>query len=183
MRISELKIKKIIHRPTQNFDESGNRIYNEFEYDLPYNPTHKGNERERLFAKIIDLIPFLLIFHFVFDKIVIASLLLSIAGVLVFGSILESVFGASLGKKIFKLKVIDDFGNNPKILKSAFRNILSFANFFPVFSDFEPEPNEYWAKSGSRFNFSMHLNNQITKTFIVKESKISEIKKLLAEKK
>ena len=180
MKISELKIKKIIHRPTQTFDKSGNRIYNEFEYELPYNPTHKGNERERLYAKVIDLIPFFLIFHFAFDKIFIVSLFFSIASVLIYGTISECIFGTTLGKKLFKLKVIDDFGNYPKIIKSAFRNILSFAIFFPVFSDFEPGPNEYWAKSGSRLNFSMHLNNQITKTFIVKENKIIEIKKLLA---
>ncbi|OCK49525.1 hypothetical protein BA768_09170 [Chryseobacterium sp. CBo1] len=182
-KISELKIKKIIHRPTQNFDEEGKRIYNAFEYDLSYNPTHIGNERERLYAKIIDLLPFFLLFQLGFHMIFFASLLLSILSVLVIGTFTESTLGTTVGKKFFKLKVIDDFGKNPKILKSALRNFLSFINFFPVFSDFEPGPNEYWAKSGTRLNFSMHLNNQIAKTFIVKEDKIPEIKKLLAEKK
>ncbi|MEG0759998.1 RDD family protein [Chryseobacterium sp.] len=181
-RISELKERKIIRRATRNFDSDGNRIYNEFEYDLPYNPTHKGNERERLYAKIIDLIPFFLIFHYGFNKIIIISLFFSIVSVLIYGTISESIFGTTLGKKLFKLKVIDDFGNYPKILRSLFRNVLSFANFFPVFSDFEPKPNEYWAKSGTRLNFSMHLNNQITKTFIVKENQIPEIRKRLNHK-
>jgi len=181
VRISELKIKKVIHRPTRNFDADGKRIYEEFEYDLPYNPTHKGNERERLYAKVIDLIPFFLIFHYGFNKIIIVSIFFSIVSVLTYGAISESIFGTTLGKKLFKLKVIDDFGNKPKIIKSAFRNILSFANFFLVFSEFEPKPNQYWAKSGVRLNFSMHLNNQITKTFIIKENKIWEIRKLLEQ--
>ncbi len=183
MRISEVKIKKTIHRPTQTFDQSENRIYNEFEYDLPYNPTHIGNERERVYAKFIDLIPFFLIFYFAFYTIFIVSLLFSVISVLVFGVVSESVFGTTLGKKIFKLKVVDDLGNNPKFMRSTFRNILSFANFLPVLSDFQPGPNEYWRQSGSRLNFSMHLNNQITKTFIVKENKIIEIKKLLEQKR
>lgn len=179
MRISELTEKKIIHRPTRNFDAEGKRIYNEFEYELPYNPTHKGNERERLYAKVIDLIPFFLIFHFVFHPVWIFSFFLSVVSVLICGAISETVSGTTFGKKLFKLKVIDDFGNKPNIFKSTLRNILSFANFFSVFSEFEPKPNQYWAKSGTGLNFSMHLNNQMTKTFIVKENKLREIRKLL----
>lgn len=179
MRISELKIKKIIRRPTRQFDALGNRIYNEFEYDLPYNPTQKESERKRLYAKVIDLIPFLLVFYFVFSKIFLISLLFSVISVLIVGTISETVFGTTLGKKLFKLKVIDDFGHQPKIIRSALRNILSLVNFFLVFSDFEPSPNEYWAKSGTQLNFSMHLNNQVTKTFIIKENQMWEIRKLL----
>ncbi|MDW9378832.1 hypothetical protein [Chryseobacterium sp. JV558] len=66
MKISELKEKRIIRRATRSFDEWGNRIYNEFEYDFPYNPTHKGNETERLFAKVIDMIPFFMVFILIF---------------------------------------------------------------------------------------------------------------------
>ncbi|WP_435523925.1 RDD family protein [Chryseobacterium indoltheticum] len=116
-KISELKERKIIRRATRNFDSEGNRIYNEFEYDLPYNPTQKGNERERLYAKIIDIIPFFLIFHYGFNKIIIISLFFSIVSVLIYGAVSESIFGTTLGKKLFKLKIVDDFGNYPKDFK------------------------------------------------------------------
>lgn len=43
-KISELKIKKVIHRPTQTFDKVGNPIYNTFEYDLSYKAEFEGNE-------------------------------------------------------------------------------------------------------------------------------------------
>ncbi|MGO4710151.1 RDD family protein [Chryseobacterium sp. 2TAF14] len=181
-KISELKERKIIRRATRNFDSEGKRIYNEFEYDLPYNPTHKGNERERLYAKVIDLIPFFLIFHYGFNKIIIVSLFFSIVSVLIYGTISESIFGTTLGKKLFKLKVIDDFGNYPKILKSMFRNILSFANFFPVFEDIVSDPNSSYEASKTTMHFSMHMNNKLCKTYIVKESKIPEIVKLLNHK-
>lgn len=181
-RISELKERKITRRATRNFDSEGRRIYDEFEYDLPYNPTHKGNERERLYAKIIDLILFFLIFHFGFNKIIIVSLFFSIASVLIYGAVSESIFGTTLGKKLFKLKVIDDFGNYPKILKSMFRNVLSFANFFPVFEDIVSGPNSNYEASKTTMHFSMHMNNKLCKTYIVKESQIPEIKRRLNHK-
>ena len=178
-RISELKERKITRRAIRNFDSEGKRIYDEFEYDLPYNPTHKGNERERLYAKIIDLILFFLIFHYGFNKIIIVSLFFSIASVLIYGAVSESIFGTTLGKKLFKLKVIDDFGNYPKILKSMFRNVLSFANFFPVFEDIVSGPNSNYEASKTTMHFSMHMNNKLCKTYIVNESQIPEIRKLL----
>jgi hypothetical protein len=181
-RISELKERKITRRATRNFDSEGRRIYDEFEYDLPYNPTHKGNERERLYAKIIDLILFFLIFHYGFNKIIIVSLFFSIASVLIYGAVSESIFGTTLGKKLFKLKVIDDFGNYPKILKSMFRNVLSFANFFPVFEDIVSGPNSNYEASKTTMHFSMHMNNKLCKTYIVKERQLSEIRKLLNHK-
>lgn len=181
-RISELKERKIIRRATRNFDSDGNRIYNEFEYDFPYNPTHKGNERERLYAKVIDLIPFFLIFHYGFNKIIIVSIFFSIACVLIYGTISESIFGTTLGKKLFKLKVIDDFGNYSKILKSMLRNILSFANFFPVFEDVVSGPNSSYEASKTTMHFSMHMNNKLCKTYIVKEHQLLEIKELLNHK-
>ena len=56
MRISELKEKKITRRATRDFDLEGNRIYNEFEYDLPFKADFSGSEKQREWAKIIDLI-------------------------------------------------------------------------------------------------------------------------------
>jgi hypothetical protein len=179
MRISELKDKKITRRATRSFDEFGNRIYNKFEYEIPYNPTYENNETERLFAKIIDLLPFFLIFTFIFHKIIIVSIFLSIPSVIIFGTITECFFGTTLGKKIFRIKIIDEHGNYPHILRSFARNFLCLANFCPILTDYEPPTNSDSRSSGTQMNFSMHLNNKLCKTYIVKESKIAEIRSLL----
>ncbi|MBK1897005.1 RDD family protein [Chryseobacterium paridis] len=180
MKISEIKERKVIHRPTRYFDESGQRIYHAYEYHLPYNPGYKGNETERLFAKVIDMLPFFLIFHFIFHKMILISILLSIPCVLILGAITEFYWGNTLGKKTFKIKVVDDNGNYPGFLKSIQRNLLCLANLYPTFTDFIPIPN--YLRRGSRksfIHFSMYINNTICKTYIVKESKISEIEELL----
>lgn len=179
MKISELKERKIVRRATRNFDLEGNRIYNEFEYDLPYQTIYKRSERERLFAKIIDMAPFFLVFFFIFHKIAILSILFSIICVIIVGAISESYFGTTLGKKIFKMKVINDEGNYPNFLKSLLRNFLCLANFNPEFSDCVFNTVAMGKRTATRVNFSMHLNNQICKTHIVKESTIAEIRNLL----
>ncbi|MFL9832445.1 RDD family protein [Chryseobacterium terrae] len=183
-KISELKERKVIRRATRTFDSEGKRIYEEFEYDLPYKAEFLGNEKQRIFAKIIDAIPFFLIFFFLFDQIWILSLLFSIPAVMLFGAVSETLSGTTLGKKIFKLKVIDDNGNYPKILKSLWRNFLSLIVFYPVFDDFIPmAPNEILGIEHKETNFTMHMNNKLCKTYIVKESQLLEIKKLLNEKR
>ncbi|GAA4155280.1 hypothetical protein GCM10022217_13290 [Chryseobacterium ginsenosidimutans] len=179
MKISEIKERKIIHRPTPDFDEYGKRIYHAYEYYLAYNPGFKGNETQRLFAKWIDMAVFTLIFHFIFNKVLIVSILLSIPCVIMFGTITEFYWGTTLGKKIFRMKVIDDEGNYPKLLKSLQRNLLCLANFYPVFSEYTVKTVAMGRRTGTRMNFSMHLNNEICKTYIVKESKIDEIRSLL----
>jgi hypothetical protein len=179
LKISEIKERKIIHRPTPDFDEYGKRIYHAYEYYLAYNPGFKGNETQRLFAKWIDMAVFTLIFHFIFNKILIVSILLSIPCVIILGSTTEFYWGTTLGKKIFRMKVIDDEGNYPKLLKSLQRNLLCLANFYPVFSEYTVKTVAMGRRTGTRMNFSMHLNNKICKTYIVKESKITEIKSLL----
>lgn len=179
MKISEIKEKRIIHRPTRNFDRLGNRIYNEFEYEFPYNPGHKNNETERLFAKIIDMLPFILLFYFGFHQMVFISILLSIPSVILIGTITESYWGTTLGKRFFKIKVLDDYGHYPGVFKSLIRNLLCLANSCPIFTDYTPPPNSVVGVEGTQMNFSMHLNNKICKTYIVKDKKIPEIKKLL----
>lgn len=179
MKISEIKERKIIHRPTQSFNEFGKRIYHAYEYHLPYNPGFKGNETERLFAKWIDLLVFSLIFFYLFHTIIIISVFLSIPCVIIFGAISEHYFGTTLGKKIFKIKVLDDEGNYPSLLKSLKRNFLCLTNLSPIFSEYTSRTVAMGKRTGARMNFSMHLNNTICETYIVKESKIDEIRSLL----
>lgn len=182
MKISELKEKRIIRRATREFDREGNRIYELFEYEFPYNPWYKNSQWERLLAKIIDFFPFLIILLYGFSHTIFIGFLYSIPLVIISGTLWETYQGASLGKKIFKVKVIDDFGNYPDLLKSLQRNVLSLCNFWPVLVDYYPPINETWDDESIEKNFSMNFNNKICKTYIVKEKKIKEIQELLQQK-
>lgn len=168
-KISELKIKKVIHRPTRQFDVSGKRIYNEFEYDLPYNTSFRNNERQRIFAKLIDLLPFFLIFFFIFHHPAFLSILYSIISVILCGTLTETIWGTTLGKKIFRIKVIDDCGNHPKILKSLCRNFLCLATFKLIFNDYIPPLDEVLKIEHKETNFTMHMNNKLCKPILSKK--------------
>lgn len=178
MKISDIKERKIIHRPTLDFDEYGKRIYHAYEYHLPYNPSFKGNETQRLFAKWIDIAIFSCFINFLLNKSIIFNILLSIPLVIVLGAISEYYFGTTLGKKIFRMKVIDDEGNHPKFGKSLKRNILCLVNLLPVFTE-KTYRNPYGKKTSTQMNFRMYLNNKICKTYLIKESKLSEVKDML----
>lgn len=180
-KISELKVKKIIHRPTQHFDEIGNRLYNTFEYDLPYKAYYEGSERQRLFAKLIDISPYILVGYYGFHEDIFLVVLLSIFMVIISGSIVEAIWGTTFGKKIFKMKIVDDFGENPSILKSLARNSLCLLNFFPEFSDVIYKDGGYGTKVVDKMNFSMDLNNKICKTYALKEEQVKEVQDLLLQ--
>ncbi|REC50180.1 RDD family protein [Chryseobacterium pennipullorum] len=183
MRISQLKERRIIHRPTSDFDHEGKRIYKVFEYDFTYDPSYPGSGRERLYAKIIDALPFIFIFFCLLKYPLFISVILSLPCILVAGTISEMYWGTTLGKRMFKINVIDDFGNFPGLWLSLKRNILCFINFCPEFADFIPPPNQTWQAESTELKFSMNLNNKICKTYIVKQSKIKEIRELLSQAK
>jgi hypothetical protein len=183
MKISELKERKTTRRATRDFDLEGRRIYNEFEYDLPYKADFLGSDKQREWAKIIDILPLFLIFLFIFKHNLFLSFLISIPTVIILGSITETVWGTTMGKKILKMVVIDDFGNYPDFSKSLKRNILCLSNFYPSFSEYTTKNVAMGTRTFYRTRMSMHMNNKLCKTYIVKESQLSEIKKLLAEKK
>lgn len=179
MKISEIKERKVIHRPTFDFDRYGKRIYHAYEYYLPYNPGFKGNETQRLFAKWIDMALFSALFYYLFHENILISIGLSIPAVIISGSITETYFGTTLGKKIFRMKVIDDEGNYPVFLHSLKRNLLCLANLFPLFTEYSSKTAAMGRRTGIQMNFRMHLNNKICTTYIVKESKMMEIKSIL----
>ena len=183
MRISELKERKTTRRATRDFDSEGKRIYNEFEYDLPYKADFPRSEKQRECAKIIDMIPLFLIFLFIFKQSLFLSFLFSIPAVIIIGSITETIWGTTLGKKFFKMVVIDDFGNYPEFSKSLKRNFLCLSNFYPSFSEYTTKNVAFGTRTFFRTDLSMHMNNKLCKTYIVKERQLLEIKKMLSEKK
>ncbi len=175
MNISDLKEKRIIQRPTQSFDEFGNRIYQQLEYDFKFETGTNQNNSFRLFAKIIDIIPIYLFVHYILNQNFILSFIYSIPIVIIIGAICESITGMTIGKNIFNLKVVDDNCNYPRFLKSLKRNLLCLINLFPSFSDYHSRMGVW----GTRMNFNMHLNNHFCKTYVVKQNKYNQIKKLL----
>lgn len=177
MRISELKVHRIIHRPSRINDKHGRRIFEEYEYDFKYNPYFKNSETQRLFAKIIDILPCILILLYFFNLTILKSLLPATALVIMYGTISETIFGKTLGKKIFRLIVIDDFANKPSLSTSLKRNILCLINLFPTFTDYQYSPG-IWKTA---MNFNMHLNNKFAKTYVVKEKMLKEIEGMLEE--
>ncbi|MBL3550178.1 RDD family protein [Chryseobacterium sp. KMC2] len=170
MRVSELKVHRIIRRPSKIVDKYGNRIFEEYEYDFKYNPYFKNSETQRLFAKIIDILPFILILIFLCNLTVLQSLLWSVVLVMMYGAISETIFGKTLGKKIFNLMVIDDFAHKPSLSRSLKRNILCLINFFPTFTD---------QQNKTVMNFNMYLNNKFAGTYIIKEKMLKEIEEML----
>ncbi|WP_029297416.1 RDD family protein [Chryseobacterium hispalense] len=179
MKISEIKERKVIHRPTPDFDRFGKRIYHAYEYYLTYNPGFKGNETQRLFAKWIDMAVFAGLFHYLFHQNFLINIALSVPAVIISGGITEWYFGTTLGKKIFRMKVIDDEGNYPVFLHSLKRNFLCLANLYPAFTEYSSKSVAMGQRTGIQMNFRMYLNNKICKTYIVKESKMEEIRSLL----
>lgn len=179
MRISELKEKKITRRATRDFDADGNRIYDFFEYSLPYKNSLPNLDKQRELAKITDMLIFFLIFFFLFRQNPLVSFLYSIPSVIIAGSITETIWGSTLGKKLFRMAVIDDFGKYPDFLTSLKRNFLCLANFYPSFSEHTSRTVAMGTQTSIRTNMSMYMNNKICKTYIVKKSKIKEIRNRL----
>lgn len=178
MKISEIQERKVIHRPTLDFDVYGKRIYHAYEYYLPYNPGFKGNETQRLFAKWIDMAVFFSVVYFLFSQSVMTGIVLSVPLVIISGAVTECYFGTTPGKKIFRMTVIDDEGHRPTFRNSLKRNILCLANLYPAFTE-QTSRSPYGKKTSTQMNFRMYLNNKICKTYIVKESKLGEVRHML----
>lgn len=179
MKISELKEKKTVRRATRDFDFESRRIYNEFEYILPYKVGFYGSDQKRQVAKYIDMALFFLVLYFMFQLPLLYSLMGSVPLVMIFGTVTETLWGTTFGKKLFKIKVIDDDGNYPDISKSLKRNILCLANFYPKFSEHTTRDVAFGTQTRFRTNLSMHMNNKLCTTYTVKESQIWEIRKIL----
>lgn len=133
MKISELKEFRKVNRPTKEF-VNGKRVYEEIEFEIKYDPNIK-NSSYRLFAKIVDisigigLLSFLISNNLIELKSTIYFLPLFL---ILQNSILESVFGSSIGKLIFWIEVVNDECRHVNLLKSFERNIYSFLLIFSI---------------------------------------------------
>lgn len=140
--------------------------------DLKFKTDNNENNLLRLLAKIIDIIPIFLAIHYLLNQNFVLSFIYSIPILILIGAVSECVAGATIGKKLFKLKVVDDFCNYPNLSKSLKRNFLSLINLFPSFSDYQSRMGVW----GTRMNFNMQFNNQFCKTYILKQSVYNQIR-------
>jgi len=177
VKISELKEIKTIQRPTRKFDERGNRISEKERFEQPFISTIKEKYWLRYFAKFIDLLPFLAIFYFVFELHFFISFCCSVVIMIVLGAISESLLGTTLGKKIFNLKVIDNYGNNPKFHHSLIRGLLSIFTFDANISILFDKITQ---KFGVMTFFTSH-NNEKTMIYILNKSEYRKMKELLSQ--
>jgi uncharacterized RDD family membrane protein YckC len=167
-KISEIKIIKTVHRPV--FDEYGNRYTEERQFIMKYNPCEESNVN-RAFAKLIDLVIFYIpISFFIYEGPL--KLLFSTILVINYGATLEYLYGTTLGKLIFNLRVVDDNGTKPNFKTSIKRNLLAPFNLLPDFQTFRfPDVNR-------ETKYDMNLNNRICKTYVVRKEKLKEIEEL-----
>ena len=174
-KISDIIVEKEVSRIKH--DENRNRYYENLIFNILYNPTNKNVYDKRTAAKIIDVVfgnIFSLIFlNLIYKKVEFFDVLsTTIIFVLILNSILEHIFGKSVGKYLKKISVIDDYGKRPGLLKSLKRNSLSLVH---VLSGFQLKP--MWAIEPLPIGRNTH--NEICKTYVVNDSDLEEIKSKL----
>lgn len=179
MKISELKEIKTIRRPTKEFDEKGNRVFEEVQVEVNIVATFKEKNWSRYFAKLIDLFPLImvlyLLFEFHFFLIFCSAIILNI----ILGALSESIWGQTIGKRIFDLRVVNDFGKNPTFHQSLIRNFLFILSFDGSTSIlFRKLLDKYGILS-----FVTSPDNSKARIFVVDKEEYEKIKKLLVTRK
>ena len=174
-KISELTTEKNVRRIKR--DSNGNRYHEELTFNIKYSPTIR-NFSIRLFAKIIDLIIYIILgiiiykligrkFNDMYELYAVSFVLL-----IIINPILETFFGKSIGKFLLKIQVVDDFGNRPNLLLSYKRNALSFVNVFQLL---RPIPGELGIRNNK--------HNEICKTYTISDKEKLELIKMLDGKR
>lgn len=131
LKISELTEFRKVNRPTKKIID-GKRVYEKIEFELKYDPNIK-NDSYRLFAKILDILIgiFLLYLLIKNDVIKLTPTVYFLPFFLIFlNSVMESIFGSSIGKFILWIEVVNDKCEHLTLLKSVERNFYSFLLFF-----------------------------------------------------
>jgi len=175
LKISELKEIKTIRRPTKEFDGKGNRVFEEVQVEVNVAVTFEEKNWPRYFAKLIDLIPLIIVLYLLFEihffLIFCSAIILNI----ILGAISESLSGRTLGKRIFNLRVVNDFGKSPAFHQSLIRNFLFILTFDGSTSIlFRKLLDKYGI-----FSFVASPNNSKARIFVVDKEEYEKIKKLL----
>ncbi|WP_226065524.1 RDD family protein [Kaistella polysaccharea] len=171
-KISELTTEKKVRRIKK--DSYGNRYQEVVDFDIKYNPTIR-NFSIRLFAKIIDLIIYVILGIIIYKLIgrkfndMYELFAVSFALLIILNPILETFFGKSFGKFLLKIQIVNDYGNKPNLLLSFKRNALSFVNVFQLF---RPIPGELGIKNNK--------HNEICETYTISDKQKCELLTMLS---
>ena len=126
-RISETKTYKTITRRGKSFD-----------YEFPLNP-NLDEFWIRFFAKILDYSIYLGVLYLIdnfLKGLYISPFVLAFLALFLISPIFETLYGKTFGKFILRLRVMDDFGENPSFLMSYIKNSLQlFAIIFFIISN------------------------------------------------
>lgn len=157
-------------------------MYEEVEYNLPVKTDFPKSDSQRQWAKILDIIPSFLL-TFLISQNIFVAFAASIPLMMITGAFAETHWGNSLGKKIFKIKVINEYGDYPDFGTSLRRNILILANFYPRFSERATKDIAFGTQTFYATSMSMNMNNKLCKTYTVKESMMWKLRKMLDRQK
>ncbi len=160
-------------------DEDGSVSCQELDFIVRYNPNIQDGQMIRFFAKLIDLSFFISLNYLFFEISTFISfirfLLVSISLCAIYRSVIEHYLGTTIGKSIFKLRIVDDQGRWPNFFRSLCRNVLAIFNLIPgdvlIYSS---GSNPYVGTT--RLPVSMNLNNSICKTYVVYKDTVDEIR-------
>jgi uncharacterized RDD family membrane protein YckC len=185
-KISEISVLKVINRKQRT--GFGTYVFKKMYFEMKYNPSIE-NQVYRFWAKMIDLAIFVIPLHLLLDKYPMqffdfSELGLSLlAGLLletIYSAVLEHYFGATIGKYLAGVSVIDDSGNKPSMLKSLKRNLLSILNL-SINTNQSNGGRADGLYTGGFFN--MNYSNRKCGTYVVFRHKLKEIKELQHEER
>jgi len=134
-RISNTKTHKTITRRGEEYD-----------YEFPLNP-NIDRFWFRFFAKLVDYGIYLGVFYYfnqLFAEVNLYPYVLAFIALFVINPIAETLTGRTLGKYIFGMRVIDDFGDNPSLIISFLKNFFQLVTIvFFILSQSELSDYEY----------------------------------------
>lgn len=167
--ISKITIFKEIRRRRLN------GTYEEVTFELPYDPGFK-DPLFRIFAKIFDGIFYLttMIFAYMLLNLAVPNFLkcagFSLTLLLVFNPLSEYFFGTTFGKALCGIRVIDNEGENPHLLKSYRRNLSCMMLMIPNLK-------QVLGIDGREFDINSH--NILHQTYVVWQCDYDEILELI----
>lgn len=163
----------------------GGRYLEEKTFLMQYNPT-TDLYLPRILSKFIDIllfvaaisVPFLSLYSGFADYLIVifVSLILH----LIINPIFEAKYGKTIGKLLFKIQVIDDFGQLPSLSLAYKRNLLSFfSGYIALLAT--PRRTPYEVPYEYKDPYEKDYHNRKCKTWVISDSEKETALKLIHE--
>jgi hypothetical protein len=172
--ISEIIVKKHVQRMRRARD--GERYLEEKTFSLKYNPSIQ-HPTPRIFAKTVDVLIFTAVgiaIYFTIGRNFDSDLEILCIGLILHFLVnpyFEAKRGKSIGKYLFKMQVINDYGGYPSLPISYKRNFLSL---FSSIISLTVLPRQ-------KFPIKSDYHNYICKTWVIPDSEKETALKLIHE--